>query len=138
MKQRMNIGIVTAMALAVGAWLVPSASLAASAPSGLSGTWQGSFSEIGGVLYVAEGECVVHVNRDGTFTAWVTPAPGANNLVKGSQWSGTVVREGDRVKFRAPNGSWTTLVQRGDTLYGVSNDPKIEADVMIKLDRAAG
>jgi hypothetical protein len=112
--------------------------VAAAPPSDLSGTWRGSFSEVGGVLYVAEGECVLQVKDDGTFTARVTPGPGANNLVKGTSWSGTVVRKGDRVTFRSPNGPFTTLVRRGDTLYGVANDSRIETDVLIRLDRTTG
>ncbi|HEY7041204.1 MAG TPA: hypothetical protein VID28_20210 [Methylomirabilota bacterium] len=136
MKKRASIGIVTALAIFIGGAVTAGA--ATPARHDLQGTWNGSFSQIGGVLYVAEGRCRLHINDDGTFTATVTPGPGANNLVKGSQWSGTVVRNGDRLTFRTSKGPWTTLVRKGDTLYGVSNDPMIESDIMIKLDRAAG
>jgi hypothetical protein len=131
-----SIGILTALTIFIGS--VVAASAATPETRNLGGSWHGSFSQIGGVLYVAEGRCVLNIHDDGTFTATVTPGPGANNLVKGSKWSGTVVREGDRYTFRTSTGPWTTLVRRGDTLYGVANDPRIESDIMVKLDRQAG
>jgi hypothetical protein len=133
MKQRTSIRILSALAIFIGGSVTASA--AGPAPSDLSGTWRGSFSQIGGVLYVAEGQCVLQVHDDGTYTATVTPGPGANNLVKGSKWSGTVVSDGNRVTFRTPKGPSTTLVRRGDTLYGVTNHQVIESDIMLKLDR---
>ena len=136
MKQRTSIGILTAFGIFVG--MSAPTSAAVPATSNLGGTWQGSFSQIGGVLYVAEGECVLTINDDGTFNATVTPGPGANNLVKGSKWSGTVVRNGDRYTFRTSEGAWTTLVRRGDVLYGVANDPMVESDIMVKLNRTTG
>lgn len=136
MKQHTSIGILTALAIFVGT--SAAASAAVPAPSNLGGTWRGSFSEIGGVLYVTEGECVVTINHDGTFSANVTPGPGANNLVKGSKWSGTVVRNGDRYTFQTSKGAWTTLIRRGDVLYGVANDPMVESDIMVKLNRTTG
>ena len=133
---RTSIGILTALTIFMGS--VAATSAAAPQTRTLGGSWHGSFSQIGGVLYVAEGRCVLDIRDDGTFTATVTPGPGANNLVKGSTWSGTVVREGDRYRFRTPSGSWTTLVRKGDTLYGVANDPLFESHIMIKLDRQVG
>jgi hypothetical protein len=135
MKHR-GIGILTALVMFIGSSVTVGA--ATSAPGDLGGTWRGSFSQIGGVLYVAEGICVVQIHDDGTFTATVTPGPGANNQVKGSKWAGTVVSDGDHVTFRTSRGPSTTLVRRGDTLYGVTNDPLIEADIMVKLDRTSG
>jgi hypothetical protein len=133
---RTSMGILAAVTIFIGG--VGATSAAAPATKNLGGTWHGSFSQIGGVLYVAEGRCVLEIHDDGTFNATVTPGPGANNLVKGSKWSGTVVRHGDRYTFRTPNGPSTTLVRQGDTLYGVANDPLTESDIMIKLDRQAG
>jgi hypothetical protein len=133
--KRTKIGILTALAIFIGGVVATSA---ATPERSLGGTWHGSFSQIGGVLYVAEGRCVLNIHDDGTFTATVTPGPGANNLVKGSTWSGTVVPEGDQYTFRTSSGTWTTLVRKGDTLYGVANDPLIESDIMVKLDRQAG
>jgi hypothetical protein len=136
--KRTNIGILTALAIVIGGVVATSAATPETPERNLGGTWHGSFSQIGGVLYVAEGRCVLNIHDDGTFTATVTPGPGANNLVKGSTWSGTVVPEGDQYTFRTSSGTWTTLVRKGDTLYGVANDPLIESDIMVRLDRQAG
>jgi hypothetical protein len=63
------------------------------------------------------------------------PARGADNLAKASTWTGTVVRKGNRVIFQSSQGPWLTLVHRGDTLYGVANDPASDANIMISLER---
>ena len=58
---------------------------AALPPAGeLSGTWHGSFWQLGGSLYANEGQSILEIKEDGTFTATVTPDPGANNLAKPS------------------------------------------------------
>jgi len=33
---------------------------------------------------------------------------------------------------------WITLVRRGNTLYGVANDPAIQSAVMLRFDRDGG
>jgi hypothetical protein len=131
---RIFVGLALAIAM-VGSAVTTTT---AAAPSGVGGTWRGSFSQVGAFFYVAEGNCVLQVKEDGTFTARITPGPGANNIVKGSTWSGTVEREGDLVTLSVPGGPATTLVRKGDTLYGVTNNPRIEADVLIRLDRVQG
>lgn len=106
--------------------------------SELSGTWTGSFGQLGGTLYTDDANVVLEIKEDGTFTANVTPAGGANNRGRASTWTGTVVRKGDRITFRTAQGPWMTLSRRGDTLYGVANDPATQATVMITLERKAG
>jgi hypothetical protein len=114
---------------------------AAVAPAGdLSGTWHGTFGVIGGALafYEDEGESVLRINPDGTFTATITPNGGTNNLAKRSTLSGTVVTNGDRVTLRNTQGPWPSigLKRSGDnTLYGVPTDPAIEGPVLIKFQR---
>ena len=112
---------------------------AAVAPAGdLAGTWSGTFGQIGSVLYIDEAETVLHINPDGTFTATVTRGHGTNNLAKPSKLSGTVVTNGNRVTLRNSQGSWPwiILIRSGDDLlYGIPNDPAIEAPVMMKLER---
>ena len=103
--------------------------------SDLIGTWHVSFVQLGGSLYTDDGKGVVEIKEDGTFTANITPAGGANNLAKASTWTGTVVRKGNRVIFQSSQGPWLTLVHRGDTLYGVTNDPASDANIMISLER---
>lgn len=92
----------------------------------------------GGSLYTNDGKGVVEIKEDGTFTANITPAGGANNLAKASTWTGTVVRKGNRVVFQSSQEPWLTLVHRGDTLYGVANDPASDANIMISLEREGG
>jgi hypothetical protein len=49
-------------------------------------------------------------------------------------WSGTVVRSGNRITLRASQGPWLTLVRSGNILYGVAEDPIVEATIMLKLE----
>jgi hypothetical protein len=112
---------------------------AAVAPVGdLSGTWYGNFGQIGAVLYIDEALTVLHINPDGTFTATVTRGYGTNNLAKPSTLSGTVVTNGNRVTLRNSQGPWPwiVLIRSGDdVLYGIPNDPAIEAPVTMKFER---
>ena len=71
--------------------------------SELSGTWTRSFGQAGGTLYTDDANVVIEIKADGTFTANVNPAGGANNRARASTWTGTVVRKGDRITFRRPS-----------------------------------
>ena len=139
MRQRTFTGLTTVLLGALVACVGPGVDSAGSgglAPtSELSGTWHGSFVQTGGSLYVDDGKTVVEIKEDGTFTATVTPAGGANNLPQASTWTGTVVRRGNRVTFPSSQGPWLTLVHRGNTLYGVANDPASNANILISLER---
>ena len=47
----------------------------------LAGTWRGSFSQLAASLYEDEGNCVLQIRPDGTFTATISKAKlGTNNL----------------------------------------------------------
>ena len=145
MRQRMVIaGLMLAAGIGLAAGCAgPTAGSSASRPDapgpaaadGISGTWRGSFGLVGASLYTVEGDCVVEIKEDGTFSARIGVRSASNNLAKPSTWSGTVVRRGDWVTFRTPGPS-VTLVRRGNTLYGVASDPFTEETVMIRLDRA--
>ena len=108
-------------------------------PAGdLSGTWYGTFGQIGAVLYTDEANTVLHIKPSGTFTATVTKGYGTNNLAKPSTLSGTVVTNGDRVTLRNSQGSWPWIIltrSGDDVLYGLPIDPAIEASVMMKFER---
>lgn len=112
---------------------------AAIAPAGdLSGTWYGSFGQVGAALYVDEYNSVLRVNPDETFTATLTRGLGTNNLAKPATWVGTVTMRANRVTLRNTEGSWPwiTLTRSGDdVLYGLAVDPAIEAPVMIRFER---
>jgi hypothetical protein len=101
----------------------------------LAGTWRGSFGQVGASIYTDDGECLLQIRDDRTFTAQVTPQPGANNLAKVSTWSGTVVQRGDRVTLHSAQGPSLTLVRTRNQLYGVAEDPLVEATIAISLER---
>jgi hypothetical protein len=142
MLYRMFIVVIAVLLGALPARGAPTADSAGSggaAPaSALSGTWTGSFWQVGGVLYTNDANVVLEIKEDGTFSARVAPAGGANNRATASTWTGTVVSKGDRVTLRTAQGPWMTLARRGDTLYGVANDPATQATVMITLRREDG
>src|SRR5499425_3373970 len=102
----------------------------------LAGTWQGSFSKIDASLYEDEGNCVLQIRPDGTFTATISRAKlGTNNLAKAENFSGTVVARGNRVVLVTAQGPRLTLVRRGDALYTVTEDPMVEAPIAMSAQR---
>jgi hypothetical protein len=120
----------------------PASDLAATAvtPAGdLKGTWYGTFGQVAASLYEDEGKSVLRINADGTFTATVTRGLGTNNLAKPATWSGTVVTNGNRVILQNTQGPWPWIIltrSGNEVLYGLADDPAIEAPVMMKFERA--
>jgi hypothetical protein len=113
----------------------------AAAAGDLAGTWTGHFWAIGGNYYPIEGTLLLKITRDGTFTAAMTPTPGANNIAQASSWSGTVGQRGRYAVFHFSQGRlpvWSSLLRSGNTLYGVATDPATGADIGITLERADG
>ena len=84
---------------------------ALSPASNLTGTWRGSFTQVGAVLYIDDGDVVLQ-----------------------TMGSGTVVRSGNRVTLRSSQGPWLTLGRSGNTLYAVAEDPLVEATIMLRLE----
>lgn len=100
----------------------------------LAGTWRGSFSQLVASLYQVEGDCVLRISPEGTFTATITRAKlGTNNLAKPETFSGTVVSRGNRLTLVTAQGPRLTLMRRGDSLYTVAEDPVVEAPIAISL-----
>ena len=114
----------------VGAGLSPTHSVAfAPVPlAQLSGTWRGPFYEIAShrTSKVLEGDMVIRIADDGTFTATSAGRP---------QLTGTVTVKGNRVIFDSSSGSRVILMRSGNTLYGVAKDEQTGANVAIRLDR---
>ena len=103
--------------------------------SDFTGTWRGSFTQVGAGLYIDDGDVVLQIKEDGTFVARSSRSKaGTNNLAKAGTWSGTVVRSGNRITLRTLQGPWFTLVRSGNILYGVAKDPIVEATIMLKLE----
>jgi hypothetical protein len=114
MLQRTFVAVPTAIAVVslvvgcAGPTATSASRRAASAlapPSELAGTWAGTFGWVGAWAASDEGKYVVRVTRDDTFTATCGPNGGANNVAKGSSWSGNVVTRGKRVTLRTEAGS---------------------------------
>lgn len=110
--------------------------VAASEASDLTGTWRGLYAWPGGTYWPDDATGTLQINPDGTFTAKMTPTPGANNLAKASTWSGTVEVVGNRVVLRSSKGPSVSLTRKGgDRLYGITQDPIVEVPVTISLER---
>ena len=103
--------------------------------SDLTGTWRGLYAWPGGTYWPDDATGTLQINPDATFTAKVTPSPGANNLAKASTWSGTVEVTGNRVVLRSSKGPSVSLTRKGDRLYGITQDPIVEVPVTISLQR---
>jgi hypothetical protein len=105
----------------------------------LSGTWHGTYGQIGMVYYEDDADCTLQVKDDSTFTVKCTrSALGTNNLARPSSWSGRVVTKGKRVVLQDTDGRWPWIVltrSGNDTLYGVTVDPLVEATIMIDFER---
>ena len=148
MLQRMFTLLLGSMVLAalVAGCAEPSASVGSgvSAPgatavapgSDLAGTWRGSFIQVGAVLYTDDGDVVLQIKEDGTFVARVTRSKaGTNNLAKPWTWTGTVVSSGNWVTLQSSQEAWVTFIRSDNTLYGVTEDPLVEATIMWNLKR---
>ena len=48
-----------------------------------------------------------------------------------------MVRSGNRIVLRSSQEQWISLSRSGDTMYGVLEDPAVEAVVTLTLKRAA-
>jgi len=105
------------------------------APPSLTGVWRGTFNEIEAALYADNADVVLQIRDDGTFSERVDPAKGSNNLAKASTASGTVEQRGNRVLLKSSRGWTMRLVRSGDQLYGVTEDPLVEAPIAIRLQR---
>jgi len=87
------------------------------------------------VLYIDDGDVVLQIREDGTFVARATRSrAGTNNLAKPWTWTGAVARRGNWIILRSSQGPWLTLVRSGNTLYTVTEDPLVEATIMLRLE----
>jgi len=105
-----------------------------------SGTWHGSYWQLGMVYYDDDADCTLRIEDDATFTAKCTRvAWGTNNLARSSSWSGRVVTKGNRVILEDAGGPWPSIVltrSGNDTLFGVTLDPLVGATIEMEFERA--
>ena len=105
----------------------------------LSGTWRGSYWQLGMVYYDDDADCTLRIKEDATFTATCTRSPvGTNNIARSSKWSGRVVTKGNRIVLQDNGGPWPSIVLRRsgkDVLYAVTLDPPVGATVEMNFER---
>jgi len=103
-------------------------------PSDLVGTWNGSFGPVGADAggRGAVGNFTLVIKDDGTYT--VTERRGA------SSWnhSGVVVANGHTITLRNSSGRWSSLVHRGDALYGVVPDRMTGYTLQVSVEKDSG
>lgn len=102
-------------------------------PASSPGAWRGSFAWPGGTYWTDDGDCMLRVDRDGTFSATVTAARGRTTWRRPRPGPGPV-SAGDRVTLRSSQGPSTPL-RSGDRLHGVAEDPIVEVPVTISFER---
>ena len=133
------LGVAALLAGCAGLSASPSMSPQMASASDFTGDWNGLFWWPGGTYWEDEGTLLLRVKEDGTFTVTMTPTPAANNIAKATSWSGTVSQSGNDVVFHLSRGqwpAWSSLARKGDTLYGVADDPATGVDIDIELERA--
>ena len=105
----------------------------------LSGTWRGSYWQLGMVYYDDDADCTLRIKEDATFAATCTRSPvGTNNIAKSSKWSGRVVTKGNRIVLQDNGGPWPSIVlarSGNGTLYGVTLDPLVGATIEMNFER---
>jgi hypothetical protein len=104
-------------------------------PSDLVGTWSGSFGSFsnGGGGPDVIGNFTLAIKDDGTYTV--------TEQRRGSTWnhSGVVVANGRTITLRdSSSGRWTSLVRRGDALYGVVRDSRGSHTLQVSAVKDSG
>lgn len=101
-----------------------------SASTDLVGTWHGSAWELAGGIAAARTDATLQLNPDQTWSArWKT------NQGKEQTASGTYTTSGNRVFLKSSSGRSTSLVHRGDDLYGMLDSAVEDLDVQLDLKR---
>src|SRR6266446_377301 len=101
-----------------------------SASTDLVGTWGGSAWELAGGIAAARTDATLQLNPDQTWSArWKT------NQGKEQTASGTYTTSGNRVFLKSSSGRSTSLVHRGDDLYGMLDSAVEDLDVQLDLKR---
>ncbi len=101
-----------------------------SASTDVAGTWRGSAWELAGGIAAARTDATLQLNPDQTWSArWKT------NQGKEQTASGTYTTSGNRVFLKSSSGRSTSLVDRGDDLYGMLDSAVQDLDVQLDLKR---
>ncbi len=101
-----------------------------SASTDVAGTWRGSAWELAGGIAAARTDATLQLNPDQTWSArWKT------NQGKEQTASGTYTTSGHRVFLKSSSGGSTSLVHRGNDLYGMLDSAVQDLDVQLDLKR---
>ena len=101
-----------------------------SASTDVAGTWRGSAWELAGGIAAARTDATLQLNPDQTWSArWKT------NQGKEQTASGTYTTSGNRVFLKSSSGGSTSLVHRGNDLYGMLDSAVEDLDVQLDLKR---
>jgi len=101
------------------------------ATSDLAGTWRGTAWELAGGIAAARTDATLQLNPDQTWSArWTT------NQGKEQTASGTYTTSGNRVLLKSSSRGSTSLIHRGNDLYGLLDSAVAGLDVQLDLKRA--
>ena len=96
----------------------------------MAGAWRGSAWELAGGIAAARTDATLQLNPDQTWSArWKT------NQGKEQTASGTYTTSGNRVFLKSSSGGSTSLVHRGNDLYGMLDSAVQDLDVQLDLKR---
>ena len=105
----------------------------------VTGTWHGSYWQLGMVYYADDADCTLQIKDDATFTAKCTrSAVGTNNIAMSSSWSGHVLTTAHGIVLQDNGGAWPSIALRrydNNTLYGTTLDPVVGATVEMEFER---
>jgi len=110
-------------------------------PRDFAGTWHGSYRALPamGNSYDDEADCALRIKDDATYTVTCGRAKiGANDLARGSSWSGRVVTKGHEIVLHDQGGLWPTIVLRQSAdgaLFGTTLDPLVGPTIEIEFAR---
>ena len=109
----------------------PSAAIAA---NHLGGTWRGSYWQVGGDGTAINGDWVLEIKDDATYTlASIRTSGGARGARNND--SGVVAADNSGITLKSSTGQWTRLSRKGDTLYGMMNSSWGAIHIMVEKAR---
>jgi len=103
----------------------------------LTGTWQGSFTQVGvGDTGQVQGDVVLQVKENGTYAGtWTTQLVSGSSRGSKMDTTGRAAATREAVAFSESSGAAFTLKHVGDKLYGMRKDPASGRTIAIQLER---
>ena len=103
----------------------------------LTGTWRGSFTQVGvGDTGQVQGNVVLDVKEDGTYSGtWTTQLVSGSSRGSRMETNGQAAATGEAVAFSEASGAAFTLKHVGDKLYGMRKDPASGRTIAVQLEK---